>query len=295
MELRHLRYFTAVAEELNFTRAAARLHVAQPPLSQQIRQLEDELGVTLFHRDKHRVQLTDAGRAVLQEARRALTQANKVAVVARRASEGLSGNLRVGFSSSVPHTILPDILRAFRSRFPEVRLILDERSTEEQIDLLTAGIIDVGFLRLPVESAATSLLVKQILREPLILAIPKKHPLGRLSTVPVRALATEPFILFPRRAAPGLYDQIEGICRHVGFKPFVAQEALQIHTIISFVSAGLGVALVPASIRSLHREQVLYRPLKGSKAMTEMAIAYERENRSFVLRSFLSVISEAKK
>ena len=295
MELRHLRYFAAVAEELNFTRAAARLHIAQPPLSQQIRQLEEELGVSLFNRTKHRVQLTDTGRAVLGEARRALVQASKVAVAARRASEGLTGYLRVGFSSSAPHTMLPGILRAYRARFPEVGLTLYERTTEEQIELLTAGTIDVGFVRLPVEDAAISLHFRPILREPLILAIPKRHRLGRLSTVPVRALSTEPFILFPRHAAPGLYDQIDGICRHAGFKLSVAQEALQIQTIISLVSAGLGVTIVPASIRSLHREQVLYRTLKGPKAMTEIAIAHEKENNSIVLRAFIGVVAgEAK-
>jgi DNA-binding transcriptional LysR family regulator len=289
MELRHLRYFVAVAEQLHFTRAAARLHIAQPPLSQQIHQLEDELGVILFYRNKHSVRLTDAGRVVLEEARRTLIQANRVAVVARRASEGLTGNLRVGFSSSVPHTMLPGILRAFRLRFPEVHLALHERSTEEQIESLTAGTIDVGFVRLPLEFAPATLMVKPIFREPLILAIPKRHPLQRLSVVPVSALANEPIVLFPRHAAPGLYDQINGLCRHAGFKPLVAQEALQVHTIISLVSAGLGVAIVPKSIRNLHRAQVWYRTLKGPRMMTEMAIAYEKQNDSIVLRSFLSV------
>lgn len=292
IELRHLRYFVAVAEDLNFTRAAARLHISQPPLSQQIRQMEHELGVSLFHRTKHRVRLTEAGEAVLGEARRTLAQVNRVGIAARRVSEGLSGNLQVGFPSSVPHTTLPAILRAFRSRYPDVRLALHERSTEEQLELLAAGTIDAGFLRLPVADAPASLLVRPILREPLILALPKKHPLGRLSAVPIRALATEPFVLLPRHAAPGLYDQIDGICRRAGFKPSVAQEAMQIQTIISLVSAGLGVAIVPRSIQTLHREHVVYRTLKGSKAMTEMAIAYERDNASMVLRSFLRVVAD---
>ena len=292
MELRHLRYLVAVAEELNFTRAAARLHIAQPPLSQQIRQLELELGVSLFHRTKHQVRLTDAGEAVLQEARQTLAQANRVGIAARRVSEGVSGNLQVGFSSSVPHTMLPAILRAFRSRFPDVRLTLHERSTEEQLESLAAGTIDVGFLRLPVEDAPAALVVKPILREALILALPKRHPLVRLGAVPVRALAKEPFILFPRHVAPGLYDQIGEICRRAGFKPAIAQEAMQIQTIISLVSAGLGVAIVPRSIHTLHREHVVYRTLKGSNAITEMAIAYERENRSKVLCSFLRVVAD---
>jgi DNA-binding transcriptional LysR family regulator len=292
IELRLLRYFVAVAEELNFTRAAARLHIAQPPLSQQIRQLEGELGVQLFERTKHEVRITEAGEAVLIEARRTLAQADRVGIAARRISEGVSGSLRVGFPGSFPHTTLPAILRAFRSQFPGVELSLQECSTEEQLDSLGAGTIDVGFVRLPVEEAPASLIVRAILREPLILALPKKHPLGRRARVPVRALAAEPFILFPRHAAPGLYDQIDRICLRAGFRPSVAQEASQIQTIISLVSAGLGVAIVPRSMQTLHREHVLYHALAGPSVMTEMAVAYEKENPSTALRSFLSVVAD---
>jgi DNA-binding transcriptional LysR family regulator len=291
IELRHLRYFVAVAEELNFTRAAARLHMAQPPLSQQIRQLEDALGVRLFERTKHEVRITEAGEAVLSEARRTLAQADRVGIAARRISEGVSGSLRVGFPGSFPHTTLPAILRAFRARFPGVQLSLQERSTEEQLAALGAGTIDAGFVRLPVERAPASLAVKAILREPLILALPKRHPLGKRAKVAVRTLAAEPFILFPRHAAPGLYDQIEGICRRAGFRPSVAQEASQIQTIISLVSAGLGVAIVPRSMQTLHREHVVYRALEGASVMTEMAVAYEKENPSMTLQSFLHVVA----
>lgn len=291
MELRHLRYFVAVAEELNFTRAAERLHIAQPPLSQQIRQFEDELGVELFHRTKHRVQLTDAGREVLAEAQRTLAQANKVAIVARRSAQGLAGGLNIGFSSSAPHTVLPKILRAFCSKFAAITLKLHELSTEQQLECLTAGSIDVGFIRLPVENADASLIVEPILREALMLAVPKGHALGRLRAVPVRSLAKAPFIRFPRRVAPGLYDQIDRMCSRAGFKPRVVQEALQIQTTISLVAAGLGIAIVPESIQSLHPEQVVYRPLIRPAAMTELGIAYEGENNSPVLRVFLGIVT----
>jgi DNA-binding transcriptional LysR family regulator len=287
MELRHLRYFVAVAEELHFSRAAQRLHIAQPPLSQQIRQLEDELGVRLLERTRRHVQLTDAGRLVLEEARRTLAQADRVIGTARRAAEGSAGFLRIGFSSSAPYTTLPAILRAFRTEFPDVALSLFERSTEEQIDLLAAGAIDVGFVRRPIENAPESLVARTILREPLIIALPHDHRLRRLPSVSMRSLARESFILFPRQAAPGLYDQILSLCRRSGFTPRVAQEAVQMQTIVSLVSAGLGVAIVPASMRQLHRERVAYRTLGAGRVMTELAVAYDHGNSSKVLQAFL--------
>src|SRR5579885_297450 len=293
MELRHLRYFVAVAEELHFSRAAERLHIAQPPLSQQIRQLEDELGVRLFERTRRRVELTDAGRMVLEEARRTLAQAERVASTARRASEGSAGFLRVGFSSSAPYTTLPAVLRAFRAQYPEVALNLFERSTEEQIELIAADKIDVAFVRRPVENAPDSLIVRTILREPFVLALPRDHRLCRRREVDIRSLAGEPFVLFPRHAAPGLYDQFAAICRRGGFKPRVAQEAVQMQTIVSLVSAGLGVAIVPASIRKLHRERVAYRPIHPGNATSEMAVVYDRNNSSRALQSFLRVAARS--
>lgn len=295
MELRHLRYLVAVAEELHFSRAAQRLHISQPPLSQQIRQLEDELGVRLFHRTRRNVQLTDAGRVVLEEARRTLAQAGEVIRAAERARRGQAGHLRIGFSSSAPYTMLPAILRTFRERFPDVALTLLERSSEEQAHLLFERVSDAGFVRPPIEDSAGLLIVRAILREPLVAALPDSHPLGRARTVAVKSLASEPFVLFPRHAAPGLYDQILGMCRRAGFNPNVTQEAVQMQTIVSLVSAGLGVAIVPASIQNLQRAHVVYRELRPRSATTEMAVAYRRDNQSEALRAFLGIVDETAK
>lgn len=290
MELRHLRYFVAVAEELSFTRAADRLHMAQPPLSQQIRQLEDELGAQLFSRTRRRVELTETGQAVLPEARRVLAQAESLVRVARRFVAGEMGNLRVGFSSSAAYGIMPAMLRTFRSRCPAVSLILEERSTEEQIALLAVHQLDLGFVRLPVENPPAPLTFNTIVHEPLVLALPHKHRLGRRRTVPMTALAEEPFIVVARQAAPGLYDQIEMLCRRAGFKPRIAQQAMEIQTIVGLVSAELGIAIVPASVRGLQGGRVVYRPLAPASAFTEMALVYNHENHSAALGSFLDTV-----
>jgi DNA-binding transcriptional LysR family regulator len=291
MELRHLRYFVKVAEELNFSRAAERLNIAQPPLSQQIQRLERELGVPLFLRTKRRVALSDAGSAILDDARRTVALADEVADIARRTALGEVGILRLGFSSVALYTMLPAILRAFRSQFPRAVLNLMELSTEEQVRRLASGALDAGIVRLPIENVSKSLTTRSILREPLAVAMPRDHRLAKRPAVPIRALAPERFVVFPRHVAPGLYDQIMSLCSSGGFRPIVAQEAAEIPTIISLVAAGLGIAIVPSSVQSLRHERVVYRALRPGNTMTEMAIAYERDNRSAVLRSFLQVVA----
>jgi DNA-binding transcriptional LysR family regulator len=292
MELRHLRYFVAVAEELNFSRAAERLGIAQPPLSQQIQHLERELGVALFVRTHRRVELTDVGRALLDDARRTLAQAGRFVDIARRAARGEAGSLRLGFSSAALYTMVPAILRAFLARAPEVTLNLEERSSEEQIEMLSAGAIDAGFVRLPIVNPAPALSLRTIVREPLLVALWHGHRLAKHRAVALRALAAERFIIVARSAARGLHDQIVALCRRAGFEPAIAQEAAEVSTIVSLVSAGLGVAIVPASVRNLQRERVTYHATAGGAAMTEMALAYDRRNRSRVLLSFLEVAAK---
>ena len=186
---------------------------------------------------------------------------------------------------------MPTIIRVFRARFPGIVLQLFERSTEEQLGMLASGALDAGFVRRPLPDAPESLVVKTILREPLIVAVPRDHRLRGRRSVPVRALAREPFVFFPRQAAPGLYDEIVALCRRSGFVPRVAQEAVQMQTIVSLVSAGLGVAVVPASMRHLHREHVAYRQLGAGRIRTELAVAYDANAASRALQSFLGVVA----
>lgn len=291
MELRHLRYFITVAEELHFGRAAQRLHIAQPPLSQQIRQLEEELGVVLFHRTKRSVQLTDAGQVFLEEAKQVLIQAAQAVQAAQRASRGEIGQLVVSFVSSAAYNVLPKILQAFRARFPEVNLALHELTTDKQLQGLRDGWIDVGFLRPPIEDDTLSLAT--IFKESLVVALPEIHPLSRQPQVPLKALINEFFILFPRPLGPKLYDQIVGLCQQAGFSPNVVQEAIQMQTIVSLVAAEIGIALVPASVQNLQRRGVIYKAIQEATPKAEIAVIWRSNDLSLVLHQFLSVVRSA--
>ena len=290
IELRHLRYFLVVAEELHFSRAAERLAIAQPPLSQMIRRLEGELGVSLFHRTKRHVSLTDAGVVFLEEAKRTLAQAEHAIRSVRRASRGELGRLTVGFIGSAAYSVLPPIVRRFREQYPEVDLTLQELSTVQQTQALRNGSLQVGFLR-PFEQESV-LRYKVVLREPLIIALPEYHRLTQSVNIPMRRLVNEPFILFPRLLAPELYDQIITLCQHARFSPHVVQEAMQLPTIVSLVAAGIGIAVIPASLRNLGRAGVNYRAIRESTPKAELAVAWRVEKPSTVLQSFLRVVTE---
>ncbi|TAG47143.1 MAG: LysR family transcriptional regulator [Oscillatoriales cyanobacterium] len=251
MELRHLRYFIAVAEELNFTRAAERLHMAQPPLSQQIQHLEAELGFQLFRRTKRTVVLTEAGQVFFEEAQKILLQVDRAIQLGKQTSRGELGQLTVGFVSSAAHNVVPAILQAFRTRCPAVKLELHELTTNEQLQRLRFGRIDIGFVRPPIEEDGINSEI--VFREPLIVALPETHYLADRAVVELRELSAEPFILFPRSLAPGLYDPIVSLCLQAGFSPIAGQEAIQMQTIISLVAAEMGVAIVPASMQNFQR------------------------------------------
>ncbi|MBD2436752.1 LysR family transcriptional regulator [Nostoc sp. FACHB-110] len=293
MELRHLRYFIAVAEELHFSKAAERLHIAQPPLSQQIQQLEAELDVELFQRKtKRQVQLTEAGQVFLQEAYQLLAQLERAIELTQRTGRGERGQLRIGFTSLVTYDVLPVILRRFREEFPEVELILQELTTSQQEQALRDRSIHIGFAHPPLED--TTLSQECIHQASLIVALPEIHPLAKQQSISVRSLANESFIMFPRHLGPGLYDQILNLfCQIANFNPKVTQEAIQMQTIIGLVSAGMGIAIVASSLQNLQRSGVVYRPIEEVTPLIETAIIWQPDNITPVLDKFFQVIQIA--
>ncbi len=287
IELRHLRYFMAVAEELHFGRAAERLHIAQPPLSQQIRQLEANLGFELFHRTKRSVQLTAGGTVFLEECHQVFRQVDHAVRAGQQASRGEVGKLVVGFVSSAAYNVLPPLLHAFREQVPGVNLTLQELTTDQQVQRLRDQQIDVGFVRPPVDQVEFR--VMTILQESLVLALPETHPLAQSDLITLRSLIHDSFILFPRLLAPGLYDQIISLCQQANFSPRVVQEATQMQTIVSLVAAGIGSAIVPESIRHLQRTGVVYKALTEPTPKAAIALAWPQNTRSPVVQRFLEI------
>ncbi|MFN6483834.1 MULTISPECIES: LysR family transcriptional regulator [unclassified Nostoc] len=291
MELRHLRYFVTLAEELHFGRAAERLHIAQPPLSQQIRQLEGELGFELFYRTKRKVQLTEAGQVFLDEVQQIMRQLQQAIQVGRQTSRGEVGELVVGFVSSAAYNILPIILRIFRSCVPGVSIELHELTTDQQLEWLREGRMDVGLLRPPIEENRFS--CETIFQESLMVALPEAHLLASQSNVCLTSLANEPFILFPRILAPGLYDLIISLCQQAGFSPKVAQEAIQMQTIVSLVAAEMGVAIVPASLQNLQRIGVVYKTLEEPTPKVGIAMIWRKNETSPTVLRLVEIVKQA--
>jgi DNA-binding transcriptional LysR family regulator len=267
IELRHLRYFITVAEEGHITRAAARLGLQQPPLSQQIRALEAEVGVTLLARLPRGVALTEAGRVFLTEARVALAQVEHAVDAAQRTARGEQGQLAIGFTGSAAfHPLIPAVVRAFRDASPDVDLLLEESRTGDLIAALQKDQLDLAFIRVPVGDTA-GLVIESLLDEPMLLALPAHHPLlrnGRRKRIALADLAEETFILYRRPSGPGLYDAIIAACRAAGFSPQIGQEAPRMISTLSFVAAGLGVSIVPESMRRLNTEGIAYLPLSDA-------------------------------
>lgn len=289
MELRHLRYFVAVAEELHFGRAAARLGIAQPPLSQQIRQLEGELDVTLFSRGR-RVELTEAGRVYLAEARDVLQRVARAGSAARRAARGETGALSVGVVPSATYGLMPRVFRTFRARNPDVALAVEVMSSGVQVAAIRAGQLQLGFARPPFGDE--TLLAETVHHEPVIVALPAGHPLAARPALPLAALAAEPFVLFPRERRPGWYDFVLGLCRDAGFQPPIAQEAADLAAAMALVAAGMGSTLVPASVRDLRRSGVDYRELAAPAPRTRLVALRRAGAPPPVVLRFMAVVRE---
>jgi DNA-binding transcriptional LysR family regulator len=286
IDLRRLRYFVAVAEELHFGRAARRLNLSQPPLSMQIRALEQEIGATLLLRTQRRVELTAPGRVLLDEARQLIARAESAVEHVRRAARGEIGRLAIGFVSTADYSVLPPLVQRFRARHPQVALTLSELTGDRQLDLLARGVLDLGLAIAP--PAAEGLTARPIYHEPLIAALPQRHRLARARAVAVRELARDGFILFPRVLAPGLHDLVIARCQRAGFVPQIAQEAVQMQTILGLVAAGLGVALVPACMAKLRRPDVAYVRLSGTGPQVETVAVWRADDRSPVLAGLLA-------
>ena len=289
MELRHLRYFVAVAEERHFGRAAARLHMAQPPLSQQIRRFEAELGEPLLYRTTRSVELSPAGQVLLERSREILAAVDAAVDDARRAARGEYGRLAIGFTGSSTYEMLPSLAAALRQALPGVVLDLrGELLTPAQVARLIDGTLDLGLLRPPVRERELN---TEVLRsEPLIAVLPESHRLAESDAVPLEMLAQEPFVTYPSHFRSVLHDAVEDACAAHGFKPIAAHEVAETATLVSFVAAGLGVSLVPASVRHMTVRGAIYRPLADDTTRVELAAAWRSDDDRPVLARALDVI-----
>jgi DNA-binding transcriptional LysR family regulator len=289
MELRHLRYFLAVAEELHFTRAANRLGIRQPPLSIQIHQLEEEVGAPLFHRLTRGVELTEAGKLLLDEARQILDRVERAKTAIQRRARGETGRMRVGFAGATYfQPRVPALIRAYRDRYPGVVLAPEQSNTPLLVAGLHGGQIDVAFVRPPI-SERDGLAVEALVDEDMLVALPANHALAGGGAVSLAALATETFILFPRAIGVGLHDSILSACLRAGFSPHLGQEAPQITSIVPMVAAGFGVSVVPHSTSQIRVEGVVYLPIAGDGPRATISLAYRRDDRSPTVRNFVSL------
>lgn len=293
MELRHLRAFIAVAEEMHFGRAAERLHLSPPPVSLAIKELEEELGIRLFERTSRRIALTAGGQEVLRDARTIVARTESMRRHAHAAASGLSGSLSVGFISPPTYSFLPDVLRRFGVDYPEVRLSLHEASSDQIINDLESGVLDVGFMFPPLEEIQ-SFTYQPTSRYELIAALPEAHPLARAKRVPLERLSGERFLLFERHQGAFMFDLVVATCMNHGFSPRLFH-ARQQHTIVSLVSAGFGVALVPDCVQVMRREGVVYRPLRGAPPVVESGMAWRSDDDSPILREFLQYAPRLKR
>lgn len=283
MELRHLRYFRAVAEEAHVTRAAARLSIAQPPLTQQIKALEAELGVALFNRVGRRVELTEAGRVFLDEVRAILDRVERAVSMAQQATRGALGRLHVGFTESASfHPVVTAVLKAMRSEWPGVELVLEESHTDRLVEALEQRRLDVVFVRPPLRYS-DSLSFETLATEAMVVAVPLTHRLAAHECIKLMELAEEEFVLYPRSTGPGLSESVVAACVRQGFSPRVAQQTPQLSSTVNLVAASLGIAVVPDCMRHLRPDSVRFLRLIGDQPRAELGLARRVSDRSPVV------------
>lgn len=295
MELRHLRYFVAVAEAGHVTRAAERLGIQQPPLSQQIKALEEELEVQLFRRKPRGVELTEAGRALLADAQAVLSQVDHAIATTRRTARGEQGRIAVGFTSSATfHPAIVRAIRGYRDRYPLVSLVLEEGGTAELVEAVRREQLDAALIRTPVGDTS-ELVVTPLLEEEMVAAVPTGHRLVPAkpprAAVPLSAFADETFILYRRRLGPGLYDAIIAACHRAGFSPRIGQEAPRMFSTLSLVAAGLGVSIIPASMQSLQMGGVVYCRLKGAPVAAPIRLVHRQGEDAPAVRRFAELVT----
>jgi DNA-binding transcriptional LysR family regulator len=290
VELRQLRYFVAVAEERHFGRAAKRLRLSQPPLSAQIKGLEEELGVKLFQRSTRQVALTDAGRTFLERAEGILEAVEEAKEAAKGADEGVRGRLEIGFISSATLGLLPPAIRLFRERFEGVEIELRELTSAQQIDALYAGEIRVGLVRLPLR--APGLRFEPLQEESFLVALPSGHPLEALESVPLEAMVDQPLIFFSRQLMPSLHAQIVELFQRVGAFPNVVQHAVHLQTIVGLVASDVGLAILPEPAERLSREGVVYRSLDAPDATSWVGLARVEGDESKLVKTFVRTVRE---
>jgi DNA-binding transcriptional LysR family regulator len=291
LDLRQLRYFVAVARERNFTRAAETLHIAQPPLSRQIKQLEDELGVTLIERGSRPVRLTEGGRLLYEQAVRALDHMEEIQAIMRRLREAEIPRFSIGFVASTLYGKLPEVIRRYRAARPRVELTLLELTTLEQVAALKEGRIDVGFGRIPFDDP---LIERVLLRnEQIIAALPERHPLqDHAGPLRLDDLVGQPLIIYPKAPRPSYADQVLALFRDRGLKPAAVHEVRELQVALGLVAAETGICLVPAGVGRLQRDGVVYRPLDEARALTPIILSHRKDDRSPEIALVLKIVRE---
>ena len=293
MELRHLRYFIAVAEELNFTRAAKRLRISQPPLSLQIRQLEKEMGTPLLRRQRRGVELTNVGKLMLEEARLILKQVDQTKSDVGRRARGEAGLINIGAGGGTYfHPLIPAIIREYRMRHPDIILAPETSNSPMLVPRLRAGLIDIAIIW-PAIGDSDDLVLEPLFDEEFVTILPLGHALSSARSVPLGALAEEPFILPPREVNPGVFDSIVSACHRAGFSLRLGPKVPQVVSTVSMVAAGLGVSIVPRCISRIKIDGVVYLPIEGDVPHAGVSLAYRRDDGSPAVRKFVAVARRA--